>query len=67
MRIKEGQLCLTKKEKDEFEVLIQHIQTDLSWGENGSYGDGSKLYTKEFNQSGRALHNLKTILRVLAQ
>lgn len=62
MQIKNGAVYLTKKEQLAVKTFLEHARTDLSWNENGSYGDAEKLYEKEYRLGHEGLRLIQFIL-----
>ena len=62
MMFKSGILVLKKTEQKEFQALINHVERDLGYGVDGSFGDGAKLDEKDVKKVTEAVDMLKRIL-----
>ena len=62
MKIKSGQLIINKSERKLFELMIKHSNLDMSWGAEGTFGDGEKTDLKEMEKVGDAVRKLEWIL-----
>ena len=64
MMTKSGALVLNKKDRKDLETLIYHVERDLSYGSEGSFGDGDKVNKSDIKKVERALSGLKWIMNI---
>ena len=53
---------MTDKQKDELLTLIEHVRRDISYGQEGTFGDGNRFFEKEAGKVNRGIETLKKIL-----
>mgnify|MGYP001366367933 CR=1 FL=1 len=64
MMTKSGVLILNKTEKKNLYTLIHHVERDIDYGSEGTFGDGKKFNTKEATKVMSAVNALKWILEL---
>ena len=47
-----------KLTRPQFEVITDHMERDLRWGTEGTFGDGENLYTAEVRIAYNALKRM---------